>query len=475
MTLNQDITPLFDALRQFKQKTPYSFHVPGHKNGEIFPKHGQDSFEQILQIDLTELSGLDDLHAPRDVINEAQQLAAGFFKTMHTFFLIGGSTVGNLAMILAVCEQGDKIIVQRNSHKSIMNGLELANAEPVFISPEFDVDVQRYTNPSLTTLEKAIKENPDSKAVILTYPDYFGRTYPLEEMVQIAHQHEMLVLIDEAHGVHFSLGQPFPPSAIELGADLVVQSAHKMAPAMTMASFLHIHSNRMLKDNVAYYLKMLQSSSPSYPLLASLDLARFFLAGITTDIINDTLASVEKVRERMNRLSGCHVLPVSKYDDPAKITLQVDGGMSGYDIAHLFEHEGIYPELATHNQILFIHGLAPLKDVNQLKKSLERVNEQLKIRQSRDIISLYSLFSSPIQKLALSYSSMKHLKMKQVPLNEAVGRIAAEAVIPYPPGIPIILKGEKVTNEHVLTLDHLMKQGATIQHDNIEEGILVFR
>ena len=166
MTLNQDITPLFDALRQFKQKAPYSFHVPGHKNGEIFPKHGQDLFEQILQIDLTELSGLDDLHAPRDVINEAQQLAAGFFKTMHTFFLIGGSTVGNLAMILAVCEQGDKIIVQRNSHKSIMNGLELANAEPVFISPEFDVDVQRYTNPSLTTLEKAIKENPDSKAPI---------------------------------------------------------------------------------------------------------------------------------------------------------------------------------------------------------------------------------------------------------------------------------------------------------------------
>lgn len=474
MTLTQHQTPLFDKLCQFQQQKPYSFHVPGHKSGDIFPKQGRAFFNHILQIDLTELTGLDDLHAPQEIILEAQQLAAEFFKTKVTFFLVGGSTVGNLAMILATCNRGDKVIVQRNSHKSIMNGLELAQAHPVFLSPEYDQHVNRYTHPSINTLKQAIKAYPDAKAVILTYPDYFGRAYQLRDMIELAHEHDMLVLIDEAHGVHFSLGEPFPSSAIQLGADIVVQSAHKTAPAMTMASFLHVNSDRIFIEDVAYYLGMLQSSSPSYPLLASLDLARSFLATLEQKQIYETIHSAEKVRAWLNELEGCCTLPITSYDDPIKITLQLEAGLSGYDIAHLFEQAGIFPELATHHQILFIHGLAPLQDEKLFKKSLKSVQEQLKKAQRHDIINLSQLFIKPIEQLSLSYASMKQLKTKHVSLQDAVGRIAAEAIIPYPPGIPMILKGERITDEHILVLTSLLQQGAKIQHQHIDKGITVF-
>src|SRR5699024_2983871 len=157
-------------------------------------------------------------------------------------------------MILAVCRSGEKVIVQQNSHKSIMNALELCKAQPVFLAPEYDQEVSRYTHPSITTLHQTLKAHPDAKAVVLTYPDYFGGTYPLKEMIDLSHSYHIPVLIDEAHGVHFSLGTPLPPSALELGADAVVQSAHKMAPAMTMASYLHINSELVSKQKVSHYL-----------------------------------------------------------------------------------------------------------------------------------------------------------------------------------------------------------------------------
>src|SRR5690625_2615133 len=310
-----------------------SFHVPGHKHGLVFPKETLTFFKSMLPIDLTELMGLDDLHAPRGILKDAETLAQQYFNTIQTYFIVGGSTVGNLAMILATCSPGEKIIVQRNSHKSIMNGLELAQAEPVSIAPSYDEEVSRYTHPSVKALEQAILNHPDAKAVILTYPDYFGRTYPLKQVIQRAHHHQMAVLIDEAHGVHFSLGNPFPPSSLELGADVVVHSAHKMAPAMTMASLLHINSKRVSEERLSHYLQMLQSSSPSYPLLASLDIARYFLANFSMNEIEETIKSVEQLEYMMMSLPYGEVLPKVGEDDPTKLTFHVHEGLSGYEVA----------------------------------------------------------------------------------------------------------------------------------------------
>jgi len=465
--------PLYEKLVQFKEKDPISFHVPGHKNGMIFPDFARGDFDSILKLDMTEIAGLDDLHAPSEVIAEAETLAAQFFGADHTFFLVGGSTAGNLAMILSACQAGEKIIVQRNSHKSIMNGLELRDAYPIFLAPVYDPNANRYTSPSAETLHLALDNHRDAKAVVLTYPDYFGKTYDMKQMIEIAHEYDIPVLVDEAHGVHFSLGRSLPASALELGADVVVQSAHKMTPAMTMASYLHIKSTLLTKDRIAHFLQMIQSSSPSYPLMASLDLARYFLQHITDESFRDMINSIQTVRSVFQQSDAWFVLPVSENDDPFKITLQMKNGSSAREIANLFEKEGIYPELITHNQILFIHGLAPFKKIDRLKKTVKRASEQLKNDDNHATIEIAELFFEPIQKLALSYETMNHLTIQQVPFHEGIGYIAAEAVIPYPPGIPIILKGERITREHVDLVEKIRKQGIRIQQR--EEGIRIYR
>jgi len=472
---DHQVTPLYTKLKQYAAAAPISFHVPGHKNGLIFPKRADRFFGSILPIDVTEITGMDDLHAPKEVIAEAESLAADYFGSMRSFFLIGGSTVGNLAMILAVCVTGDKIIVQRNCHKSIMNGLELANADPIFITPDYDEAVNRYTSPSPATLKQALEEHKDAKAVVLTYPDYFGRTYAIKEMIELAHTYQIPVLVDEAHGVHFSLGiHPFPHSALKFGADAVVHSAHKTLPAMTMTSYLHINSSFVAEEKVAHFLQILQSSSPSYPLMASLDIARSFLATLTSKSVSDVLTSVKQVRQVMASLNACVVLPISEKDDPLKITLSMKKGISSALVASLFEKNGVFPELVTHNQLLFIHGLAPFHRLSELKKAVTSINDELKIKTNHATIDMKELFSNKVHKLALTYPKMSQQTSVLTLLDNAKGKIAAEAVIPYPPGIPFILKGEEITETHIQMIKQLIKQGVTFQHCDINNGIKVY-
>ncbi len=276
----QNRTPLFDALCKHSNPNPISFHVPGHKSGTIFNQQQNNYYQEILRIDATELSGLDDLHSPEGVIKEAEELLADLYQVKKSFFLVNGSTVGNLAMILSVCEKDDVILVQRNCHKSVLNALKLAKAHPVFIDPDYNQDWKTATGVSKEIVERAISLYPQAKALCLTYPNYYGMVYDLKSIIELAHVHHIPVLVDEAHGPHFILGDPFPETAIQLGADMVVHSAHKTLPAMTMGSYLHINSNRINSDKVRDYLQMLQSSSPSYVIMASLDLARNYLASL---------------------------------------------------------------------------------------------------------------------------------------------------------------------------------------------------
>ncbi|WP_042220810.1 aminotransferase class I/II-fold pyridoxal phosphate-dependent enzyme [Oceanobacillus manasiensis] len=469
--MDQQSTPLFQVLQQFTQHNPVSFHVPGHKNGAVFPEKASGYYNAVLKMDMTELTGLDDLHAPEGPIADAERLAASYFQSAHTYFLVGGSTAGNLAMIMATCSRGDKVIVQRNSHKSIMNGLELRGANPIFISPAYEESVGRFTNPEQDTLQEALNRHPDAKAVVLTYPDYFGGTFPLKEMIDLAHYYDIPVLVDEAHGVHFSLGEPFPASAISLGADVVVQSAHKMAPAMTMASFLHHNSSMVSRERISHYLQLLQSSSPSYPLMASLDIARAFLATMSADKMEAVMKSVKEVKNLFEDSENWSIIPA---EDPLKITLHVKH--SAKEVAGLFEEQHIFPELQTEKQILFIHGLAPFRRLETLKKAIKTVNEQLKNRQRHDTIDIVPFLTGleSITELAIPYTKMDQLETRHVPITEAVGRIAAEAVIPYPPGIPLILKGERIKEKQLEHITQLQRNGVRLQQRD-PKRIAVFR
>ncbi|TRM11091.1 aminotransferase class I/II-fold pyridoxal phosphate-dependent enzyme [Lentibacillus cibarius] len=472
MKVNQTKIPLYELLKRMARSNPISFHVPGHKNGNIFPKQARPFFESILPFDMTELTGLDDLHAPQGVIAEAQDLAASFFGADDTYFLVGGSTAGNLSMIMSVCSPGDQIIVQRNSHKSIMNGLELSGARPVFVAPEFDDAKGRYTAPSIPTVQEALRQHSKAKAVVLTYPDYFGGTFALKEMIELAHAYHIPVLVDEAHGVHFSLKGGLPASALELGADVVVQSAHKMAPAMTMGSYLHVRSSLVTASSIAHYLQMLQSSSPSYPIMASLDLARHYLANLTARDLELIIESATHVRDI---LANSELWDVLSADDPVKITLQAKRGMRGDMLAQALEKEGVIPELTTHSQVLLIHGLAPFTEADYVKNAVKRIEAQLKLTANHDIIDADKLFTENITTLELDYQTMQQCLRTQVPLRQSAGYIAAEAITPYPPGIPMILKGERITEKHLELVRQLLKRGISIQHRDISRGISVFQ
>ncbi|PAD33605.1 aminotransferase class I/II-fold pyridoxal phosphate-dependent enzyme [Terribacillus saccharophilus] len=467
--MNQFDTPLYDKLVQFAKQDPISFHVPGHKHGKLFEE--ESFFRTAALLDQTELTGLDDLHAPEGVIAEAQELAASYFGAKHTRFLVSGSTVGNVAMILGSIKKNEIVLVQRNCHKSILNGLELAGAKPVFLAPAYDKEKERYTHPRKDTIQKAIQRYPEAKALILTYPDYFGSVFDLKEIVEMAHASRVPVLVDEAHGVHLKTAKTLPLSALEAGADVVVQSAHKMAPAFTMSSYLHLNSQIISIASIDRYLRMLQSSSPSYLLLASLDTARKYLATRTAEDMNKLHTAVEAFRKL---LSASDLWEVESQDgDWLKIVLRVGQGYQPRQLANMLESSGIYPELVTDRHILLVHGLEILSEDN-----LDRVRtaiEDMKEPASISPVQAAHLFSEPIQELAVSYAEMEEQQPVFINWDEAVGCIAAESIIPYPPGIPVLAKGEIVTKQHVEMIQLWKNSSISFQNEHIEEGMLTYR
>ncbi|MYL51615.1 aminotransferase class I/II-fold pyridoxal phosphate-dependent enzyme [Halobacillus litoralis] len=469
--MNPTYMPLYEALKRNIDRNPLSFHVPGHKYGKVFEKQGYEKFQSILQLDATEVEGLDDLHAPEGVIQEAQQLASEFFHSDHTFFLVNGTTVGNMAMILSVCNSGEEIIVQRNCHKSVLNALELSGASPVFISPRYEKETGRHSHVSVEDVEQALRDHPDSKAVFLTYPDYFGKVYDLEEIAEVVHSWRIPLLVDEAHGVHFQLGTPFPKAALTAGADGVAQSAHKMAPAMTMASFLHVQGDRVDLNRIHHYLQMLQSSSPSYPLMASLDVARAYLASWSPSDKEELFSFLEKAKSLFR---SYNYWDVRATDDPLKLTLEVTSG-TGFEWADVLDGVGIVPELATTNQILLVFGLAPSVDLLLLEERLKTLDSQLKKHTNRATIIEDQIQFPPVQKLEYSYSVMQRMDVVRLDWQEAAGRVAAEAIIPYPPGIPLVMKGERLDEQHIAQVHALLSQGARFQNTGMEQGVLVFK
>ncbi|GAA0310875.1 lysine decarboxylase [Gracilibacillus halotolerans] len=466
-------TPLYDALLSFARRETVSLHVPGHKNGQLFPEKGIELFQSVLPLDMTEITGMDDLHAPEGIIMEAEKLASEWFDTAKTFFLVNGSTSGNLAMILATVGAGEKIIVQRNCHKSIMHGIELAGALPIFLTPNWNAEKKRYTYPLEETIKDTIVHNQDAKAILLTYPDYFGEIIDLTPIIDLAHRYNMIVLIDEAHGCHFSLPSIPIQSAVELDADIVVQSAHKMTPALTMTAYLHIRTERIDLTRLTQYLQIVQSSSPSYLLLASLDLARYYLATYSDKMAEEARLFIEQAR-KLFKESPYWIVESHEDGDPFKCTLQATNRTTK-QIQQAFEKNEIFPELVTENHLLFVFGLQPSFSLEQLEQAITHINEELNNSKNSDkIMEEPLLFYEEKEVLALSYDEMKKRKTVWIDWEDSIGQIAAEAIIPYPPGIPLIMKGEKITKKKREQVLKLLKEGHKLQPTSREKGLYVF-
>ncbi|MFJ5717982.1 aminotransferase class I/II-fold pyridoxal phosphate-dependent enzyme [Neobacillus sp. NPDC093127] len=470
-------TPLFQALQDHANKQPISFHVPGHKQGLINKPEANAVFKQLLQIDATELSGLDDLHAPEDVILEAETLLAELYQTEKSFFLVNGSTVGNLAMIMAACGEDDLVLVQRNCHKSVLNALKLAKARPVFLEPEYNQNWKAAGGIKLETVKEAINHYPNAKAIILTYPNYYGLVYDLEGIITEAHLHHIPILVDEAHGPHFIVGGPFPASATQMGADIVVQSAHKTLPAMTMGSFLHIKSQLVNLNKVKEYLGMFQSSSPSYPIMASLDIARNYLAAYDEKDLSYLLTTITHFKEELSKIPAINVLDFpNNQGDSLKITIQSRCGLSGFELQNKLEEQSIYPELADPYNVLLILPLIKAGQSYPFEAAAEKIKQALIGLPIQELKENIHHEEKKISHLAIPYKNMNRFTEKEVPIEEALNLVCAETVIPYPPGIPLLLKGETITIDKLNQLNRLLQSGARFQgSSSVKEGrIMIF-
>lgn len=465
----QQTAPLYEQLERHARRRPHSFHVPGHKSGHSFDTGGRDRFASVLELDQTEISGLDDLHQPQGVIAEAEELAAEAFGSQETRFLIGGSTVGNLALIMTVCRPGDKIIVQRNCHKSVFHGMIMARATPVFLVPAVDLATGVAAGVRREDVERALQEHPDAKAVFLTNPTYYGMGIDLVKMAATVHRHDIPLLVDEAHGAHYGFHPAFPASAMQAGADAAVQSTHKMASSMTMSSMLHLQGERIDRERLRRYLAMLQSSSPSYPLMASLDLARRHLVTQAAREWDRLLPLLDKLRERIGRLPWLHAPELGANSvyatlDPLKLFFHLRTEVfTGFELQQLMEQHGIFPELADGDHVLLATSAGTSgQDLDALLCLVESIEVQEDPDTER-IVQPGIVSSHYKRELALPMHEAVDRTREAVALDQSLGRIVSEMVIPYPPGIPILVPGERM-DEQSLTMLRELRSGQTRFH-----------
>ncbi|OXM82628.1 aminotransferase class I/II-fold pyridoxal phosphate-dependent enzyme [Paenibacillus rigui] len=473
--------PLFERLVEHAGGKHASLHVPGHKSGQSIDAEARPYYEALLRLDLTEITGLDDLHHPEEAILQAQQLAAECFGAEESFFLVNGSTVGNLAMILSLCRRGDVLLVQRDAHKSVIHGLMLAGARAVFLNPEVDPDTGMTLGLRAETVKLALQRHPEAKGLMITRPGYYGGANAIESIVQMLHEQDKPLLVDEAHGAHFGFHPALPKSALQCGADVVVQSTHKLLTAMTMGAMLHVQGERVDRKELKRYLTMLQSSSPSYPLMASLDLSRRQMHTEGMELLEQGIRIIDAFLEKMNQVKRFELVePVDLQGgqrDPFKII--VKDGMelrSGFELKDALEERGCFVELADPQAVLLVFSLASTEgDAERVIRALESIAEQWdgasaaneSAASGNKVRVTYSLLSGLSEPVSFDEPVYRQKGTAQVPLSDSVGMICSEMIVPYPPGIPVLCPGERITEEIVSYLEELVTRGARI-HGIIE-------
>ncbi|MFC4766108.1 aminotransferase class I/II-fold pyridoxal phosphate-dependent enzyme [Effusibacillus consociatus] len=467
----QERTPLFTALLEHAKRDPIQFHIPGHKKGTGMASEFRDFVgSNALSIDLINIAPLDDLHSPKGIIRDAQELAAKAFGADYTFFTVQGTTGAIITMIMSVVGPGDKILVPRNVHKSVSAAIILSGAEPVFMHPELDPNFGIAHGVSYDTVRRTLDEHPDAKGVLLINPTYFGISCDLKSIVELAHDRGVPVVVDEAHGVHIHFHEKLPLSAMQAGADMAATSVHKLGGSMTQSSVLNVKEGLVNPDHVQSILSMLTTTSTSYLLLASLDTARKNLAIHGHEMLEEAISLAEYARDEINKMEGLYCFGreilhnSSIYDmDPLKLTISVkDLGISGHDVERVLREEfNIEVELSDLYNILCIVTVGDTKEtVDALLKALRRIAERHVYQAGKQIVQVHL---PEIPKLAMSPREAFYSETEVVPFDEAVGRTFAELVMVYPPGIPILLPGEIVTKENIDYIREHIKAGLPVQ------------
>jgi arginine decarboxylase len=465
-------TPIADALAAFSGTDPILFCTPGHKKGNAIPLSMERLIgSQAYSVDFPDLPGFN-LFEPEGCVAAAQVLAAQSFGADQTWFLVNGSTVGVMASIFATCGPGDKVILPRNVHRSAISGLILSGAHPIFIAPEYDPqwDLVHCITPA--SVAKALAQYPDTKAVLMVSPTYHGVGGDVGAIAHLVHQHNIPLLVDEAHGAHFGFHPDLPPSALSLGADLVVQSTHKTLSALTQASMLHHQGALVDARRVSSVLQMLQSSSPSNLLLASLEGTCQQMTEDGQSLMGQTLALAYRARERISSMTGLTMLSQPQpstagfcHLDATRLTVDVSGlGWDGFAADEICTKQfGVIAELPTLRHLTFIVSLGNRStDIDRLFCALEYLSQHSPWANCIAPLEGMTAPFSPIECSILSPRDAFFAPCTSMPISQAAGHISAETLCPYPPGIPITLPGERITSEQVVFLQHIQAAGGLI-------------
>ncbi|PYZ93291.1 arginine decarboxylase [Salipaludibacillus keqinensis] len=480
-------TPLFDGLLKHSRSSPVQFHIPGHKHGEgMDPEFREFIGPNALSIDLINIAPLDDLHHPHGMIKDAQNLAAEAFGADHTFFSVQGTSGAIMTMIMSVCGPGEKILVPRNVHKSIMSAIIFAGATPIFIHPELDDTLGISHGITVQSVEKALQTHPDAKGLLVINPTYFGVSANLEEIVKIAHSFDIPVLVDEAHGVHIHFNDNLPLSAMQAGADLAATSVHKLGGSLTQSSVLNLQGDRVSYLRVQSIISMLTTTSTSYILLASLDAARRHLAMNGKELLDQAIDLAEDARVELNQIPGIRCPGKTILDekaiydmDPTKLIISIkELNITGYEVEKwLRNHANIEVELSDLYNILCIITMGDTKEtIQKLIDALSELSREY-YRSNQETKPAIQVQVPNIPILSLSPRDAFYAETEVIRLDQSAGRTSAEFIMIYPPGIPIFIPGEIIEQENLDYIYKNMDAGLPVQgpEDHTLTNIRVIR
>ena len=461
---------LYRALEIYSQEDYYPFHMPGHKRNP-------DTVNTDLPFDrdITEIDGFDNLHHPEGILKKAQETAASVYDTKECYYSVNGSTAALLAAVSATVPRNGQILVARNCHKAVYHALYLRNLIPTYVYPQMDPKWWINGGISSDKVERALAENPEIKAVLLTSPTYDGVVSDIEKIAEIVHRYEIPLIVDEAHGAHFHFSNYFPTSAAELGADLVIQSFHKTLPSMTQTAVLHNCSDRVDSRLIRRFMGIYQSSSPSYILMASMDACMEKMSSDGNEMFREFTKILEKARRRLSeckyiRLVSPEIGPAGVFDyDRSKLLFSTRyASMTGSELAQiLLEKYHIQVEMETEHYVLALAAVGDSGEgFERLCQAIEEINQEeaqkkKEKRETEEPKAGRTAYTSLSQFMSITEAMESKSEIRK--LEESVGRISAEFGYLYPPGIPLIVPGEQITGQFIRNMRIYMEEGLYLQ------------
>ncbi len=481
---------LYEKLKIYGKSDAYPFHMPGHKRNTKLMKELMDRDQLFLpyEIDITEIDGFDNLHHAEGILLEAQKRAAALYGAGQSFYLINGSTCGLLASIFACTAQHGKILMARNCHKAVYHAVELRELQTIYLYPQkYQIKDPQEKNIwtgkseingviSPKDVENALRENKDIQAVVITSPTYDGIVSDVEEIAQIVHKYEKILIVDEAHGAHFGFHPYFPKNSLKKGADLVIHSLHKTLPSMTQTALLHVNKEAdKLTEQVKKYLDIFETSSPSYVFMAGMDQCVQLIKERGNELFEAYAEKLEQFREEIKDVPHIHLLPLQNHEkmDSGKLIIAADG-MNGQELADLLRKEyQLEMEMAAAGYVIALTSIADTQEgFDRLKNALIHISKTIstsfvEITEKNERMSREE-FQQPEQLLTISEADKCEKEI--VTLAESKDRVCGEYIYLYPPGIPLVLPGERMTDRLITEILNYQSMGLEIQGIKDYEG-----